>query len=358
MIIAYDQIYENTPSSKRGIGRFSRELLHALYKRPSSYDFLPYTPDPSVTALEARKDLESFLASQKVGIYHIQAPFDYYMFPEMSREWFGDVKVSVMVHDIIPFLYPQYFLFSDEWKENYKKMMRFVSESDLILANSEYTKQDLIKHFNIDPSLINVIAAGVSLSFKKTDPKRIPNKYGITKPYLLYAGGGEIQKNVPSIIKAFGQIKENLKQEHQLVIAGDLSNAFILMFQMEARKAGVCPIFTGYVPEGDYLSLLSGASAFVFPSLYEGFGLPVLEAMACEVPVITSNVSSLPEVAGDAALLVNPLSISDISSAMLRILNNEKISQLLIEKGKTQVQKFSWEKSADRMILALGRLKE
>lgn len=353
MRIAFDCAYENTPSKNRGIGRYSTELLSAITDSNPKPEMYPWKPLAKWTPSELKEGIRNFISDHKIDVYHVQSPFDYFNYPELKKDWFSTAKVAVTLYDLIPFKFPQYFMFNEDWKNRYERLLEFVESCDLIFSISESTKKDLIDQTGVAPERVKVISAGVSPMFKKSSLNMgVLQGKGITNPYVLYAGGGEIQKNIAGIIKAFGLAKKDLDQEFQLVIAGDLNENVKGLLELEGVKANVRDqlIFTGYVSEQELIQLFSGSQAFVFPSLYEGFGLPVLEAMACGTPVITSNASSLPEVAGDAALLINSKVPKEIASAMIQILTNPELREELIQKGYHQAQKFTWESTARHVL--------
>jgi len=161
----------------------------------------------------------------------------------------------------------------------------------------------------------------------------------------------EPRKNIIGLIKAYGKLPENLKNTYQLVIAGGRGWKYKDIFR-EINKLSSASriIFTGYLPREELRQLYNQASLFVYPSIYEGFGFPVLEALACGVPVITANTSSLPEVAGEAAVFIDPRSAEDISSAISMLLTEKEVRETLIRKGPAQVKKFSWERAAEETL--------
>jgi glycosyltransferase involved in cell wall biosynthesis len=227
-----------------------------------------------------------------------------------------------------------------------------------LIADSSATQHDLIERYGVGPDKITVVYPG----YDKTifQPVRdeetievVKARYGITDDYILFVGTLQPRKNLTSLIKAFSDLQlptSNL----QLVIAGKKGWLYKEIFrQVEELGLEAKAVFTGYVPEGNLPALLSGARLFVFPSLYEGFGLPVLEAMACGTPVVCSKVSSLPEVAGDAAVLVDPLDVKGLAAAMERVLGDEELRSDLINRGFAQVRKFSWEKCARETLHVL-----
>lgn len=227
-----------------------------------------------------------------------------------------------------------------------------------IITVSNFTKSELQKYYKIKKvDKIKVIYNGynVSLCKKITDQDKVDqvlNKYGIEKPYLFYVGRIERKKNIPALIEAFALMRESDKDiKHKLVLVGDASFGYDeVNYIIEEFDLDQDVIMTGWLEEEDLPCIYNGASAFVFPSNYEGFGIPILQAMACGVPVVASNVSSIPEVAGGAALLFDPCDIKSIAESMKRIIKDEKLKQELIEKGHQRVSNFSWEKCAQETL--------
>ncbi|MBI5564299.1 MAG: glycosyltransferase family 4 protein [Chloroflexi bacterium] len=215
-----------------------------------------------------------------------------------------------------------------------------------VLADSEATKRDLIARYGARPDRITVAYPGLDPSVRRvTDPAeiaRVKSKYGLEGAYVLYLGTLQPRKNVLRLIKAYRQSGSSW----QLVLAGKRG----WYYEQLIKQAGSGVRFIGYVDEADKAALLSGAKAFAFPSLYEGFGFPVLEAMACGVPVLCSNTSSLPEVAGEAALQVEPLNVDEIANGLRRITLDNELRAALIERGYRQAQRFTWPACADVVL--------
>ena len=216
-----------------------------------------------------------------------------------------------------------------------------------LIADSSATKRDLIERHGTDPDKITVVYPGYDDTVFQPvrDEKAIgavKARHGIAGDYILFVGTLQPRKNLIRLIEAYWKLEVG---NWKLVIAGKKGWLYREIFQ-QVEKLGLegKVVFTGYVPEGDLPALLSGARLFVFPSLYEGFGLPVLEALACGIPVVCSNVSSLPEVAGDAAILVDPLDVEGLAAGMERVLGDEELRAELIERGFEQVSRFSWER--------------
>jgi glycosyltransferase involved in cell wall biosynthesis len=222
------------------------------------------------------------------------------------------------------------------------------------------TKCDLIERYGTEPDKITVVYPGYDeATFQPVRDEEVIEavkaRYGIAGDYILFVGTLQPRKNLIRLVKAFADCRSPIA-DCRLVIAGKKGWLYQEIFRrVEELGLEKKVVFTGYVPEGDLPALLSGAHLFVFPSLYEGFGLPVLEAMACGTPVVCSNASSLPEVAGDAALMVDPLDVEGLATAMERVLSDEELRAELTERGFKQARKFSWERCARETLAVLER---
>lgn len=229
-----------------------------------------------------------------------------------------------------------------------------------VIAVSQTTKDDLVQHCGIEPDKITVVYSGWDETMRPVKDEatieRVKARYGIQGNYILYVGTLQPRKNLGRLLEAYAiVVRKQAKGETPcLVIAGRKGWLYDQIFQ-QVERLGLAAevIFPGYVPQDDLPALLSGARLFVFPSLYEGFGLPVLEAMACGTPVLCSNVSSLPEVAGDAALLADPLDVESIAQAMNRLLQNEGLRAQLVKRGFRQACQFSWDRCARETLAVL-----
>ena len=233
-----------------------------------------------------------------------------------------------------------------------------------ILADSEATRRDLEHYYHTPPAKIAVVYPGRDENLAPvSDPELLAGvraRYGLEGPYLLYVGTLQPRKNLVRLVQAFARLPSLLAVQEEpqpvprLVLAGKkgwLHDEIVGQVQALGLEGQVR--LTGYVPEADLPALLSGALAFVFPSLYEGFGLPVLEAMACGTPVICSNTSSLPEVAGDAALLVDPYQPEALAQAMLRLVMDGELRGELVARGLQQARRFSWRRCARETLAVL-----
>ena len=226
-----------------------------------------------------------------------------------------------------------------------RRLQLVKKECQLVITDSQATKKDLI-NLGFDPQKIRVVYLAASDDFKPVKDKSkiaaVLRRYGIKRNFVFNVGTLQPRKNLPRLIKAF----KLLQRQHphlQLVISGQFGWG-------EKVKPVENVVLTGFVPDQDLAVLYSAASCFVYPSLYEGFGLPVLEALSCGCPVITSNLSSLPEVAGDAALLVDPRRPAKIAEAIHRLLSQPTLRKKLSEKALSQAKRFSWEKTARQTL--------
>jgi len=228
---------------------------------------------------------------------------------------------------------------------------KFAHEASRIATVSEFSKKDLVLSYDLDPAKIDVVYNGINEFFKPIDAKtkwHTKERFSYGKDYFVSVGALHPRKNIPNLIKAFSLFKKETQSDMKLLLAGpgfwglsEIHNAI----DEGGSKEDV--IFTGRLIPEDLAAVLGSSQALTFVPYYEGFGIPLIEAMAAEVPIITSNVTSLPEIAGEAALLINPHEVFEIKNAMVKIYNNPFLREELIEKGRVQKQKFSWDKTAD-----------
>ena len=253
-------------------------------------------------------------------------------------------KKVVTIHDVIPHVFAEQYLPSMAARRYYRFLMEMtIKNCDRIITVSDFSKKEITKYLGVAPEKIEVIHLAVCDRFKQMKQeeatKRLLTKHGIDRPFVLSAGGNEYRKNNERLIAMF---KQNFAQTHMLVVLGEKWRRE--SFDNET-KGNV--VFVGSLPEQDLILLYNRAELFVFPSLYEGFGLPILEAMACGTPVATSNRSSLPEVAGGAAMLFDPYDTDDIKKIMQRVLGSKALQTELIGRGLQRRQDFSWRKTAE-----------
>ncbi|OGS03928.1 MAG: hypothetical protein A2204_03215 [Elusimicrobia bacterium RIFOXYA1_FULL_47_7] len=274
--------------------------------------------------------------------------------PSFISPFFKSCPTIITVYDLAYLFCPDCYTFRNRAYLG-AMLSRSVSTSEYIIAISENTKSDILKHFRVPDNKVKVIYCGVNELFKKTNDTlkvdSIRKKYGITKDYILNVSLISPRKNLIALMQAFKNARQSGRIDAQLVIAGGkgwLYEKIIAYAKSSGFENDI--IFTGYVTDDELLHLYNGARLFAFPSVYEGFGLPLLEAMACGCPVISSNTSSMPEVCGEAALYFNPKNLAEISEAIDRVINDVGLSNSLINKGLEQVKKFSWGKAAAQTL--------
>lgn len=266
---------------------------------------------------------------------------------------YNRVKKIVTVHDLNPLVSPD-FASEDFLRMKIERYSTLAREADIIISVSESTKKEIIKYLNFPEDKIVVIKEGVGAEFFPISTEEIhgvKDKYNLRQDYLLFVGDICVRKNMRKILEAFSFIAKKVTSYVELVLVGKLfyGHQEILDY-LKKLDSGSRVRLVGYVPQKDLPALYSGAKMFVFPSLYEGFGLPILESMACGTPVITSNVSACPEVAGDAAILVDPTRVEQIAEAMLRLLKDNELCIDLKKRGLERVKSFTWEKAAKKTL--------
>lgn len=266
-------------------------------------------------------------------------------------------KVS-MVHDVAYLRYPEHL--QPRIRAFYKKWMpRYLAYTDHIITVSEFSKSEIIAGYNIPADKISVVYNGITDAYKPVsdEQKKITrDRYTSGHPYFVYLGAIHPRKNILTLVKAFEQFKSSHPSDHQLVLAGRASWHTEEVFKSIAESKWKDAIhLPGYIATADATALVASAEAMIYPSLYEGFGLPIVEAMACDVPVICSNVSSLPEVAGNAALLFEPQDVDQLAHHMSSLAKDDSIRHQLISLGNERSKYFSWDKAAEQVYEILGR---
>jgi glycosyltransferase involved in cell wall biosynthesis len=275
-----------------------------------------------------------------------------------------DTKHLMVVHDIIPKLFPEYL---NNWR---KKVLWGFTETairsvDKIITVSRQTEQDIVEHMDIKAYHITTAYTDVDEIYKHEPSENIQHKvlqkYDLTPGYIYYGGGLEMRKNVERVIRAYKFLLEKNKKEHfvhefpRLVVSGKLMPQLApLITDVETlvRELNLTEHVSilGMVPQADLPTLYRNAKVFVYPSLYEGFGLPILEAMNQGTPVVTSKVSSLPEIGGDSVLYCDPEDVRDIAMTVKNVLVNEHLQEVLARRGKERAHSFSWDRFTEKIL--------
>jgi len=262
-------------------------------------------------------------------------------------------KYLLTIHDLSFIKYPSFYTYKGRAWHRFIQPKRLIKRSDALIAVSANTKSDLISHFNIESDKVSVVYSGIDFDFFSDidvgKKEKIKEKYGLNKPYILSLGNVEPRKNIDSLISAFDTLKKNYNLDHQLVIIGSGQKNYCDKLKKQSSFSESIK-FLGYIPYTDKPYLYHLSSLFVYPSLYEGFGFPPLEAMACGVPVVCSNSSSLPEIVDESGLLVDSNNINELAQSMQNILEDDNLRQKYIRMGKSRVQDFSWKKTAEKTL--------
>ncbi len=361
-----------------GIGRYTRELVAALFRLESAhrYTLLAATggllDDGWRAGLAAAAHIRTLPLSDDwlarlwqrlrlpIPVEVITGRLDLFYSPDfVLPPTLGGVRTLLTVHDLSFLHYPDAFVPSlRRYLE--RVVPRAVARADRVLADSESTRTDLVTHLNVPPDQVEVLYSGVDARFcpapEPGERERIGERYGIGEhPYVLSVGTVQPRKNYVRLVRAFAQVTVPRWPGLRLLIAGGqgwLCDEILA----EAERHGDRVRVLGFVDDVDLPALYRHAALFAFPSLYEGFGLPVLEAMACGTPVVCSNTSSLPEVAGEAALLVDPLDIAGLAEGMLWVLADEGQCQEMVARGLARAAQFTWERAARQLHAAFELL--
>jgi glycosyltransferase involved in cell wall biosynthesis len=277
--------------------------------------------------------------------------------------YFKPRRLAVTVHDVIPLLFPDQYG-SPAGRIFLHTYTSSMSKADLIFTDSACSKNDMISRFGVPAGKIVVAYLGFERDAFRAGPvdtsesREMLSRLGITRPYVLHVGRGDPRKNLVRLVQAYEALTARRKDlDFQLVLGGSLGWGYEPLLEL-VRKASLQGriVVTGPVPDRELPMLYRSAACFAMPSLYEGFGLPVLEAMACGTPVMISNSSSLPEVGGDAAIYFHPESVDEMSHVMERLLTDSGLREDMAKKGLERARQFSWEACAHTTLAALKTL--
>jgi len=352
----------------KGLGRYTQKLIENLesidrenhyfiFLRRENWD--EYQPR-SQNFTKVLADVPWYTLREQVQMPKIfkRCGLDLVHFPHFNVPVAYKGKFVVTIHDLILFRYPTrrastlsapaYFL---KKKVYHRVIKSAIKNSEKIIAVSGHTKKDVLKNFKIDPNKILVTYEGVDAAEEPLleTPETVLQKYGIMKPYLLYVGNAYPHKNLDRLILAFKEVSKTHSGLH-LVLAGkeDYFYKRLKKFVATSLVSGI--IFPGYIAENHLPTIYREAKLYVFPSLYEGFGLPPLEAMARNAPVASSNASCLPEILGNAAYFFDPRGISETADAIEKVITDNELRKKLIAAGQKQIKKYSWQKMAKETL--------
>jgi glycosyltransferase involved in cell wall biosynthesis len=343
-----------------GIGTYIRNILVQLHRLDDQTDYVVLCRARDLEAVRAlvprfrivREDAEPYsfgeqfripfrLRRERVALVHEP----HYVLPPLTP-----CRSIVTIHDCIHLMFPQYL--PNRLAPFYARgfMWTATRKASRILTVSEASKRDILRFFDVAPEKVQVIYNAIDERFltapDEATTERVRQRYQLDHPFVLYVGNIKPHKNIERVIDAFGRARPGGPAGLKLVIIGDEVSKYPSLRQMVHRhKLDKHVRFLGFQPQETLASFYRLASVFVFPSLYEGFGLPLLEAMACGTPVMTSNVSSMPEVASDAALLVDPYDVDALARGIARLLSDQALRDTLVARGFTRARQFSWAES-------------
>ncbi|MEQ8197263.1 MAG: glycosyltransferase family 1 protein [Clostridiaceae bacterium] len=356
-----------------GIGTYTNNLIKNILKLNYEIDYHLFwsgngynsLKNNNVKILMASKKYESFFEKYYIPSYIKNREIDIYHVPQNGIGLMENIKCTkiVTIHDLIPYVLPE-TVGRGYLKRFLTDMPKIIENSEGIVTVSQYSKNDILKFFPSFPEDdIFVTPLAADDIFKPLDKiyckKFLKNLYNIELPYFLYLGGFSLRKNVRSLILAFEKALPSFNNATSLVIAGMLKEeGEILKTLVEERNLGKYIKFIGFCPLETLPALYNNCEAFVYPSIYEGFGLPPLEAMSCKVPVITSNTTSISEVAGDSALYTDPSDFLSIAEALVKVRNDESLRIQLSEKAYQRSRNFSWKKTAEATLKAYRKIYE
>ncbi len=357
MRIGFNAFFLDRPET--GSGQYTRNLLETLAKVDPTNEYLLISPGPSHPIPNIQYPISNWakLWFEQISFPRACRHLDLAHVPYFAPPLFPTVPTVVTIHDLIPLILPAYR--GSPLIRWYTRLVAVAARrAKAIITVSQASQRDIVRYLHVPPERVHVTYEAASEAFQpledETQLAAIRQKYGLPERYLLYLGGFDQRKNVPVLLRAFALLARRQSQA-RLVIAGQLPTRDSPLFPDPRRltkELGLDDkvVFTNWVPEEDKPALLSGATAFVFPSLYEGFGLPAIEALACGTPVIASNRASLPEVVGDGGILVEPADVEALAEAMEMFLVDEALRNEWRQKALAQATKFSWEQTAQETL--------
>jgi glycosyltransferase involved in cell wall biosynthesis len=354
-----------------GIGTYIRNLLRQLARIDRETEFVvlcrPEDCEPLVSLGEnfrpvvetagnysIAEQVKIPLALRREGVTLFHAP--HYVLPPLVR-----CRSVVTIHDCIHLMFPQYLPNRFALAYARTSIALAARRANRVLTVSESSKRDILRFVDTEPERIDVIYNAYDESFaiepEEEDMARVRERYQLHDEFVLYAGNVKPHKNLERLIQAFDLVRKQGLDHLKLVLIGDdISKYTALRRAVHQHNLHKYVRFLGYMPEETLAVMYRLAGVFVFPSLYEGFGLPPLEAMASGTPVVTSNVSSMPEVAADAAVLVDPYDPQAIADGIYRVLTDERLRRDLVHKGIARAGMFSWEQSVRRVRAIYGEV--
>jgi glycosyltransferase involved in cell wall biosynthesis len=362
-----------------GIGRYTRELVRALLQQDTQSQYTLLAACGGVPSSErALRDVAAYANARTLNLplsdrtmnvlwHRLRVPLavecitgalDIFHSPDFSLPPVHRARTILTVHDLSFMRVPEC---SDPRLRAYllRVVPASVRRADVVLADSESTRRDVIELLGVDATRVQVVYAGVERRFRRISVpstlEAVRRRYRLPPRFVLAVGTLQPRKNYERLVEAYARVRQVPGAETSLVIAGGAGWMYQGLFR-RVQELGLqgAVLFPGFVADEDLPALYSLAKLFVFPSLYEGFGLPPLEAMACGTPVVCSNVSSLPEVVGNAALAVDPLDVAALTQALQRGLSDAGLRATLVQRGLAQASRFTWSQAAARLLEVYG----
>ncbi|TDT62314.1 glycosyltransferase family 4 protein [Fonticella tunisiensis] len=351
--------------SGTGIGTYTQQILKYILKYDTSNEYFIYWWGTNYREISKNGNIKISIASKKHHKF-----FEEYFIPENLKNRGIDIyhvpqngiglssqKSCIYIstiHDLIPYIMPE-TVGRGYLKRFIAQMPQIIQNSDMIITVSEYSKKDIMRIFDVEEEKIKVTPLAADDYFRPMDRSNakefLKKNYNIEDDFILYLGGFSPRKNVKSILVAFSRIHKKLSTNYKVVIIGPSKDDHsYLMGLCETLGIDDKVIFTGYIPYEHLPYFYNSCTVFVYPSLYEGFGLPPLEAMSCKTPVISSNVSSIPEVVGNGAILINPFDTEELIDALERVLEDETLRNDIAERGYERSKDFGWDKTAAQTL--------
>lgn len=401
MRIAIDMQGAQSISSSRGIGRYTSSIIESMARNKHGHELVivfnglfPDTIEPLKTLLSPYIPEDNFKTWLAVGPVDSIPPenntrraiaeimretFMASLQPDMILitsmvEGFGDnavhsigntpwnIPVSAIFYDVIPLILSDLYLAGNpQFESVYLEKIEYLRNTKLLLAISDSARCEAIKYLSIHEDHVVNISGAADAQFRKitvseNEKLKLQHKLNIHKPFIMYSGGSDERKNQRKLIDAYALLRKDIRDQYQLVLAGGLPDIHKIQFEEHISSRGLNEsqvIITGRILDSDMLMLYNLCTLYVFPSLHEGFGLPVLEAMSCGAPVIGSNVSSIPEVIGNPDALFDPNSALSMSTKIQTILCNPLLIEALKSHAVEQVKKFTWDISGVRALNAI-----
>lgn len=393
------QALQSESSANRGIGRYSRALIEGMLRNaPEDQFILLFNGMIGEDNARLRREFAQKWSNVEFRVWTAATPSDFFapsdfrQAAEAIREaviadcapdivlvtslfegldddavtTVGCTPTAVVLYDLIPHIFPDIYQSDPNTRKWYQTKFEALKRADLLLAISESAAKDGMTHLGLPNGRITNISSDVDAQFAPQTVDQdarasLAHHFGLTRPFLMYTGGIDHRKNIPALINAFSSLPKHVISDHQLAIVCRASDSDKAKIMAQARASGLpegSVIMTGYVSDKTLVTLYNACAAFIFPSWYEGFGLPVLEAMRCGAAVIGANTSSVPEVIGRDDALFDPKSASDMARMIEKVLTDEAFHQSLRDFAPVQAARFSWDETARRALSALRKFVE